>query len=263
MKKEDRYMKSFSLKLSVAAIALAGIAATSAAFADEESSLGSQFSASLAVASDYRFRGITQNNKEATPEFGLNWTGPEGFYAGTWEAKTDWGNNTPSFETDLFFGKHTDLGGTDLNTEIYYYGYPDYNKPLGGTAKQASFFEGIVQLSHAFGPLTITGTGAYSPEWSGVGGNAAYGEGTFSYAMLDWLSLSANVGYQYANHVYAHDDYVHYDVGATATWKAFSLDFRYVATDMNKVECANWMVTKTACAGGFTALLTYNIAKLF
>ena len=237
-------MKSISLKLSLAAAALAGIAASSVAFA-EDSALGT-LSGSVAVASDYRFRGITQNNKEVTPEVGINWAGAEGFYAGTWFGKTNWGNNNPSFETDLFFGKHTDVAGTDLNTEIYYYSYPDYNKDVGGTPKAASFAEGIVQLTHAFGPLTITGTGAFSPQWSGVGGSAAYGEGTVSYAVADWLAVSSNVGF-----------------GATATWKALSLDVRYIATDMNRTECANWMVTSKACAGGFTALLTYNIAKLF
>lgn len=255
-------MKSVSLKMGVAVVALAGIAATSAAFAEDDSSIGSQLSASVAVASDYRFRGITQNNKEATPELGINWTGPQGFYAGTWFAKTNWGGNNPSFETDLFLGKHTDLGGTDLNTEIYYYSYPDYNKDKAGT-KAASFVEGIVQLSHAFGPVTVTGTGAFSPHWTAYGGTSAYGEGTISYAVVDWLSISGNVGYQWADKVPVKNDYVHMDIGATATWKAFSLDLRYMGTNLSKAECYNWMVTKNACSGGFSALLTYNIAKLF
>lgn len=256
-------MKSFSLKLSVAAVALLGIASTSVAMAEDDPY--GTFSGSVAVATDYRWRGLTQNAKEATPELGINWAGPEGFYAGTWYAKTNWGNNNPSFEADWFIGKHTDLAGTDLNTEIYYYSYPDYHTNGG---KAGSFVEGIVQLTHAFGPVTVTGTGAFSPEWSAVGGTAAYGSATVAYTLTDWLSLSSNVGYQWADKVVDYKgksgaNYVHYDIGATATWKAFSLDVRYVDTTLSKAQATSWTAIDKGAAGGFTALITYNIAKLF
>ncbi|MGB8601232.1 MAG: TorF family putative porin [Rhizomicrobium sp.] len=249
-------MKSVSLKLGVAAVALAGIAASSAAFADEDNSLGT-FSASVAVASDYRFRGISQNNKEATPEFGLNWAGNHGFYGGAWTAKTNWGGNDPSYEADFFVGKHTDLDGTDLNIEAYYYSYPDANY-----ATTASFYETIVQLSHAFGPLTLTATGANSPEWSFKGGVGWYGGATAAYTLTDWLTISGNVGHQWVDK--APNDYTHADIGLTAVWKSFSLDLRYLGTDIKKEDCTSfWMATKNACSGGFTATVTYNIAKLF
>ena len=103
-----------------------------------------------AAQSDYRFRGISQNGKEVTPEASLNLVGPDGFYVGTWAAKTNWGGNNPSFEADFFGGKHFDLGGTDLNVEAYYYSYPDFR----AAGSSASFYETIVQLTHAFGPLT-------------------------------------------------------------------------------------------------------------
>lgn len=249
-------MKSVSLKLGVAAIALAGIAASSAAFADDESSIGT-FSATASVASDYRFRGISQNDKEATPEFGINWAGNKGFYGGVWAAKTNWGGNTPSYETDVFFGKHTDLYGTDLNIEAYYYSYPDAK-----SAATSSYYETIVQLSHAFGPLTLTATGANSPEWSLKGGVAWYGAGTAAWAVNDWLTISGNVGHQWVDK--APKEYTHADIGATAVWKSFSLDLRYMGTDIKGADCSGfWMATKKACSGGFVATVNYNIAKLF
>jgi uncharacterized protein (TIGR02001 family) len=244
--------------VGTAALVLAGMTFTNVATAEEASDIGI-FSASVSVASDYRFRGITQNDKEATPEFGLNWAGAQGFYAGTWLGKIDWGNDDASYETDVFIGKHTDLYGTDLNTELYYYSYPDYQANAG---KTASMVEGIVQLTHAFGPLTLTGTGAFSPDWSLGTGLSAYGAGTAAYTLTDWLSLSGTVGYQHVKDI--DSSYVHWDLGATATWKAFALDLRYIDTNLSKADClSDWMVTKNACAGGFSAMLTYNIAKLF
>lgn len=249
-------MKSVGLKLTLAAAALAAVTATSAAYADDNIFLDG-LSAYVAVASDYRFRGITQNNKEVTPEASLNWSGPEGFYAGTWEAKTNWGGNNPSYEADFYAGKHTDLGGTDLNIEAYYYSYPDANY-----STDASFFEGIVQLSHAFGPLTLTATGASSPEWSLKSGTSWYAAGTAAYAVNDWLSISGNIGHQWVD--LAPSDYTHWDIGATATYKNFVLDLRYVDTDIKKADALNfWMPTSKAAEGGFVATITYNIAKLF
>ncbi|GAA0545521.1 TorF family putative porin [Rhizomicrobium palustre] len=218
-----------------------------------------KLSAYVAVESDYRYRGISQNSKEVTPEASVNWTGPYGFYAGTWLAKTNWGGNNPSYELDLFGGKHFDLGGTDLNVEAYYYSYPDYN---AGTGPKASYFEMQGYLSHTFDKLTLTATGAYSPTWSLNGGTGWYGAGTAAYALTDWLSISGTVGHQWVEK--APTDYTHYDFGATFTYKSWTLDVRYVGNDIKSADCtAFWMATKNACDDTVKANLTYNISDLF
>ena len=209
-----------------------------------------------AVQSDYRYRGISQNSREFTPEASVNLAGPDGFYAGTWVAKVNWGGNDPSFEADIYGGKHFDLGGTDLNVEAYYYSYPDAH--LGVTA---SYYETIVQLTHAFGPLTLMVQGANSPEWAGHAGTGWYASGTATYAVADWLSFSGTVGHQWVDA--APSDYTHFDVGATATWHSWSLDARYVGSDIGAANCGFWIGTGAAsCGGGFVATLTYNISDL-
>ena len=250
-------MKSIGMKLTLTAALLAGVAVTTrAAYADDAPSWGS-LSAYVAVTSDYRYRGISQDSREFAPQASINWSGPEGFYAGTWESKTNWGGNNPSYEADFYIGKHTDLAGTDLNIEAYYYSYPDYN-PGGGPA--ASYYETIAQLSHAFGPLTLTVTGANSPEWSLKGGTGWYGAGTAAYVINDWLSASGTVGHQWVDA--APSDYTHYDIGLTATYKSFTLDARYVGNDIKKADAGFWMATPKAIDDGFVATLTYNIASL-
>jgi uncharacterized protein (TIGR02001 family) len=247
-------------KLALASMSLLGISATApAAFAQDAAAPAPDFvlSGSVAAQSDYRFRGIAQNAKEVSPEGALTLSGPDGFYVSTWAAKVNWGGNNPSYEADFFAGKHTDLDGTDLNIEAYYYSYPDAN--FAGTT--ASYYETIVQLTHAFGPLTLTATGSNSPEWSLSGGTAWYAEGTAAYAVDDWLTISGNVGHQWVHA--APSDYTHYDIGATAVWKSFSLDVRYIGNDIGKTNCAAyWMPTKNACDDTVVATLTYNIADL-
>jgi len=212
------------------------------------------------VTSDYRFRGISQNNREPSPEASINIFGPEGFYAGTWWAKTNWdGAGHPSFEADFYAGKHTDLYGTDLNIQAYYYSYPDYGHFFG--PKNASYYETIVQLSHSFGALSLTLTGAWSPEWSLGGGNGYYVEGTASYAVNGWLSISGNAGHQWVDAT-AYD-YTHWDLGATVTYGNWALDARYAGTDLSPEECGGyWMITKGACSATVIGTLTYNIPDL-
>ena len=244
-------------KILLAAASVAGLTAT-AANAQDWGSL----SATFAVESDYRFRGISQNSREATPEVGLNWTLPQGFYASLWSAKTNWGGNNPSFELDIYGGKHFDLGGTDLNIEAYYYSYPDAKVWFPG-AHTSSYYETIVQLSHTFGPLSVTVTGTNSPQWSIVGGTGWYTSGMASYALTDWLSVSGTVGHQWVDTTLLKpNNYTHWDLGATATWKSLAVDARYVATDIGKANCSTyWMGTKNACQAGFKAMLTYTVAS--
>jgi len=245
-------MKSTGLLLSSAALALVAFAAP--ALADYGT-----VSAGVTVESDYRYRGISQNAKEITPEATINWSGPDGFYAGTWAAKTNWGGNNPSLEMDFYGGKHFDLDGTDLNIEAYYYTYPD---AMYGS--KASYFEMIGQLSHTFGPVALTVTGAYSPEWSLDGGTAWYAAGTASYPLTDHLTLSATLGHQWVQAYTLSNGYSHWDVGAAYTWKSWTLDVRYVGNDLTASQCtAFWMSTPNACGDTVKASLSYAIADIF
>lgn len=251
-------MKSTGLKLTCAVAALAALG--TAAYADDAAPATpdwGKISAYAAVQSDYRYRGISQNNSDFTPEGSVNWSGPMGFYAGTWIAKVDWGGNNPSYELDIYGGKHFDLDGTDLNVEAYYYSYPD--AAFGGT--KASYFETIGQLSHAFDKLTLTATGAYSPEWSLSGGTGWYAAGTASYALTDWLSASGTLGHQWVE--LAPSDYTHWDIGLTATWKSWVLDVRYVGNDIKSADQGFWMAQPNATDDTVMATLTFNISDIF
>jgi uncharacterized protein (TIGR02001 family) len=264
--RRDGLMKSFTTKLLLGVATVASLC-TTAALADDAPAWGT-LSGYADVTSDYRFRGISQNDREPSPEASINWSGPDGLYAGTWEAKTNWTGvpfliATPSFEADFYGGKHTDLDGTDLNVEAYYYSYPDYKTGFLGP-KSASFYETIVQLAHTFDALTVTATGAWSPSWTLVGGNAYYLEGTAAYTVNDWFSLSGNVGHQWVDKAasFGSTDYTHWDLGGTFTYKNWALDARYVDTSLNKSQCGFYMITKNACEATAVVTLTYNISDL-
>jgi len=130
---------------------------------------------------------------------------------------------------------------------------------------QVSYFELINQLSKSFGALTLTGTYAWSPNLAFDGGEGNYLAGTAAYAINDWLSISGNVGHQWAENakLVGSRDYTYGDIGLTASYKGFALDVRYSGTDLGNAACgAFYMGTKHACAGNVIGTLTYNFALL-
>jgi uncharacterized protein (TIGR02001 family) len=255
------------MKMALASISLLGFFAVAPAANAQDAAAAApapewSLAGFLAAQSDYRFRGISQSDRTPVPQGSLNLTGPDGFYVGTWVSPINWQlggiNENPSIEWDIYGGKHFDLGSTDLNVEAYEYAYPDAN--VGPHGPSASYFEGIFTLSHTFGPLALDVVYAISPEFSGGNGTGNYLEGQAVLTLTDWLTVSSNIGHQWVD--LAPADYTHADFGTTATWKQFSLDARYVSTDLSKVNCAFYMSTKNACSGGFIATLTYNFALL-
>mgnify|MGYP003346674428 CR=1 FL=1 len=56
------------------------------------------------LVSDYRFRGISQNNGKFSPAIqgGFDWSTDQGFYLGTWASNVNFSEG--SIETDLYGG---------------------------------------------------------------------------------------------------------------------------------------------------------------
>jgi uncharacterized protein (TIGR02001 family) len=222
--------------------------------------------ASLAVQSDYRFRGVSQNNREVAPQASLTLTGPEGFYASAWGSKTDWALNqpgSPSYELDLTFGKNTDLFGfANLNTYVLYYAYPDAKTP-GIALRNASFVEFGAAVSRSWGPFSTTFTYAHSPNFALSGGEGNYVSANLSVPVTDWLSFGGTFGRQWVENIIpASKNYNHWDIGATATYRSLALDLRYVDTNLSAGQCAAfWMATPSACSSGVMATLTYSISS--
>ena len=107
-------------KMVLGSVGLMGLfASTPAAFAQDAAAAPApdwSVAGTIDAQSDYRFRGISQSNRNVVPQGALNVTGPDGFYVGTWVSQINWQvgvNVNPAIEWDIYGGKHFDLGGTD------------------------------------------------------------------------------------------------------------------------------------------------------
>ena len=143
---------------------LFALLAASPALAQAESSAFT-VSGNVALVSDYRFRGVSQTDKEMAIQGGLTVAHDSGLYAGTWASNlSGWGTfGGSNMELDIFGGFKTELtSGVSLDAGLNWYMYP-------GGADETDFGEIYAKLSGTLGPVTVLGGVAYAPKQQALG----------------------------------------------------------------------------------------------
>jgi uncharacterized protein (TIGR02001 family) len=145
------------MNYSKSLLAIALLAATGAAQAE----LG----ASLGVASNYYFRGISQTGDAAAVSGAIDYSGDSGLYAGTWASNVDFSSSGDTngdgdadpvdskadVEIDFYAGFGSDIGDSGLSYDlggIYYY-YPG----AGGDDQGGDLDYGELYAGLGWGPL--------------------------------------------------------------------------------------------------------------
>lgn len=235
------------------------------------------------IASDYNFRGISQSNHGASPfayfEPRYNVTKDFQLYAGI----AGYGVSLPtkpSAEIDLYGGIRPTFGALALDIGAIYYYYPREtqfngvnNKYANGTTTlgDTDFWEVYGKATYTFSDTFNVGANIYySPSWLKTGADGTYASGTFKWT-TPWsfngvgAYISGEVGHYWlgtpgidgvlftAANLVNLPDYTTWNIGLAFTWKVFTLDLRYVDTDLSKENC--WILTSdpTAIFGGATS----------
>lgn len=215
-------------KLLLSAACIAAFGAAPALAQDEGSESPWDLSGSFGVVSDYLFRGVSQTDGDAAVQGSFTISHDSGVYFTTWGSNVDFGDDT-DWEVDFTLG----YGGaideaTTYDVSLTYFAYP--NQPSGSNY---DYFEIAAGITHDLGNgLSFGAKVAYSPENFGETGDEFWLGLNGTYAVAEWLELSANVGYQsYDSNFYIEDSYFHYDIGATVYYGILGLDIRYSGTD--------------------------------
>lgn len=220
-------------------------------------------SGSVALASDYRFRGVSQSDQELAVQGGITITHGSGLYIGTWASNLGgWGTfGGANMELDLIGGYKAKLSdNATLDAGLTWYVYP-------GGADKTDFAEPYVKLTGTAGPATLTAGAAYAPKqealgkWYATGADAAVGVYTNPGAKDDNLYLwgdgalaitgtpitaKAHVGHSWgqdglgpnATAVSPTGEYWDWSLGADATWHNLTLNVSYVGTDISNRDAA-------------------------
>ncbi|BEV00213.1 TorF family putative porin [Novosphingobium olei] len=156
--------------------ALLSISFAAPAMAQDEEAKPITVSGSVGLVSEYRFRGVSQSDRNLAIQGGLTIAHESGFYVGTWGSNlAGWGTfGGANMELDLIAGYKKTVGNATIDVGATWYMYP---KGFDNT----DFIEPYIKVSGTTGPVTLTAGVAYAPQqealgaWYATGADAAAG----------------------------------------------------------------------------------------
>ncbi len=206
-------------KISTLCLAASTLFAASSAMAWENGDHST--SASVALSSDYVWRGYSQTDEDWAISGSFDYAHASGFYAGTWASNVDFGDDT-SAEIDIYagFGGET-AGGLGWDFGVLRYIYPGENYDWN---------EVYASLSYSFFSIGVAHSGnVYDSSESGT-----YYSAGFDYDLPAGIALSAGIGYyDYDDDVFGatEDSAVDYRIGLSKEMAGFGFDVSYFDTN--------------------------------
>ncbi|PNU03459.1 TorF family putative porin [Novosphingobium guangzhouense] len=222
---------------------------------EEEGSGAITVAGSAAIATDYRFRGVSQSDKRMAVQGGLTLAHDSGVYVGIWASNlAGWGTfGGSNMELDLIGGYRTRLSDkATIDIGFTWYMYP-------GGADNTDFAEPYVKVSGVAGPATVTAGVAYAPRQYALANvsNAPDSRGQKQDNIYLWtdgtlpiagtpLTAKAHLGYSDGNpglgpngtSLAPTGTYWDWSLGMDATWRNLTLNLSYVDTDIAKSDAA-------------------------
>ena len=192
-----------------------------------------EFSANVALTTDYLFRGIsqTEGNPALQGGFDYAYSGdavPVGFYAGVWGSNIDFNDGADAtLELDYYGGITGNLFNTGIGWDI---GVIYYDYPGDESSADYEYIEYGGSLSYSFDTTLSPELGVavwYSPDFFADTGDAIYVNPTLGLTLPHDFSLSFGYGYQDVDDI---GDYNNFSVGLSKDWKIFTFDVTYSAT---------------------------------
>ncbi len=225
----------------LAATALAGAFVAAPAFADETAAPSDiTISGSATIASQYRFRGLSQSDNEPVIQGSITAKHASGLYVGTWGSSASSADfaTTPidigGTEIDVFGGYAHEFADMGLTADVGVYGYL-YPAATGG-----NYYEVYGSLAKTYGPDTAKVGVYYAPAqkvFTNLGSttrNNTYVYGDLSSAVPGTpLTVHGHLGHTGGGFNYAKQ-YMDFSAGVTYTWKMLSLDASVVGTNVGK-----------------------------
>jgi uncharacterized protein (TIGR02001 family) len=225
-------MKKTILSLMVASTL--SVAATSAFAEDAAAPVGpfdkDNFSANVALTTDYIFRGISLSKNDPAVSGGIDWA-YSGFYVGTWASSIS-AVEDETMEIDYYAGYTGEVGGFSYSLDFIYYDYPGEDD--GGTA-DLEYYEYGGSVGYTFGgdlEPTIGLSILHSPDFFAETGSATAYEGSLGLTLPWGLSAGALYGRQDLDKKYnVVGGYDYWGASISKTVGKFDLTLAYTDTD--------------------------------
>lgn len=230
-------------KLMLTAAVFATFAAP--AFAEEAASPHT-FTGNLTVASDYRFRGISQTFKQPTVQGGFDYSHSSGFYLGNWNSNVSGlqYNNGASLEMDFYGGyKFEPVKDLTADVGVLYYYYP--GSSIGATGEKYNNTEIYVggtykwfAAKYSYNVSDFFGLNTASGGTNGGSKGSGYLDLNATFEVADKTNLGFHVGHQWVKN-YGNLNYTDYKVSLSRDFGFATLAAAIVGTNADNVAYPN------------------------
>ena len=261
--------------LTLSAIALAAAATLSSGVvmaADPAPAATPDFvvTGNFGITSDYRFRGISQNNLDPAFQGGFDVAHSSGLYIGTWGSNvSQWAaSSTGSMELDIYGGYKTTVGDLGVDVGAIAYKYPGTNKGYKSNTEEAylglSYGPATFKTSYVLGKNYFASTTENGSD--DVSGTMYY-DLTLTQELMPKLTASVHAGYTDYKGAGAYNlsgnkfSYSDYNIGLAYDLDGYVFGVKYFWND-EKAGTKTWSGAATSTGnknlykGGFAVSLT-------
>ncbi|MDB5694287.1 MAG: hypothetical protein JWO81_3350 [Alphaproteobacteria bacterium] len=193
------------------------------------------------LVTDYRFRGISQTDRNVAVQGTATLSHSSGFYVTFWGSSVDdyvTASGQSHQELDLIGGYKKTVGHTTIDLGVLYYVYPKTR--LAGDRTSSNFFEPYFDVSQTFGPVTAKATINYAPKQKalaldqiGPKRDNVYLAGDLSAAIPHApIGLTGHLGLTFGpSWLCIGKGYTEWGVGATLSYHQLTFGVQYVDTN--------------------------------
>ena len=245
--------------LTLSAIALAAAATLSSGTALAQAPAPAPeftLTGNIGAVSDYRFRGLSQNNLKPAISIGADLAHSSGLYVGTWASQvSDWaaGPGGDNLEVDFYGGYKTEVSGVGLDIGAIAYHYPGSTKgTTTGTSYEANTQE--VYLGLTYGIATFKTSYVISDNYFASSGfdnkGTMYYDLTLAKEVAPKLTASVHAGYtDYKKDTAASKvSYSDYSLGLAYDYEGVIIGVKYFLND-TKPGTESYANAASAAAG--------------
>jgi uncharacterized protein (TIGR02001 family) len=192
----------------------------------QETSMGT-FSGTVALTSDYVFRGYSQSDEHPAFQPGLNWTADSGLHLNLWGSNVDFNDGGQAdLEVDFTAGYAGAVDNLSYDLGVIYYAYPGAKGTLN-----YDYWEGYTTLGYDTGTVKLNGSLFFSPDFFGGLDDAWAVQGGFSAPVAESLTFDAQLGKQLLKKT-SGTDYAYWNAGLTYAFPFADVGIRYHDTDV-------------------------------
>jgi uncharacterized protein (TIGR02001 family) len=197
----------------------------------------------VGATSDYRFRGLKQNNSNPSIQGGVDFGHKSGLYAGIWGSTvSDWtaASSSTNMEVDYYGGYKTELAGIALDFGMIYYNYPGANGAGTNLSDTREVYIGTAYGPAAFKVSRVMSTNYFASTDVGTDASGTmYYDLTLSQEVMPKLTASVHAGYtDYKESAFSTSysdsgkmSYSDYSLGLTYDYEGYMLGVKYFIND--------------------------------